>query len=162
MRSFANAETSPAWVQALAEGREPVWTPVICGLLALAGWLWPTLLDLHDWAALIAFAGASLAGGAFSLVRAVQSLRERRLDVDLLMLLSAAGAASIGEWAEGAALLFLFSLSNALEARALRRTRRAIESLMELRPDEAMLLDEAGGERRVGAESLVPTTRSSR
>ena len=72
------------------------------------------------------------------------------------MLLSAFGAGVIGEYAEGATLLFLFSLSNALESRALRRTTSAIESLMELRPDEAMRLDSQGSEHRVAADELQP------
>ena len=148
-------------MQALAAGREPVWTPVVCGLLALAGWLGPRLVGLPRWAALAAFAGAYLAGGAYSAARAVRSLADRRLDIDLLMLLSAAGAAALGDFVEGATLLFLFSLSNALEARALRRTTRAIEALMELRPDEATLVEGAagaGGERetRVAVEALAP------
>ncbi len=129
---------------------------MVCGVLALLGWLGPDLLGLPKWAAMLAYAGAYVAGGAFSLGRSIQSLKDRRLDIDLLMLLSALGAASIGEYAEGAALLFLFSLSNALETRALRRTTRAIESLMELRPDEAMLLMPDGSERKVAAEELVP------
>jgi len=149
-------EALPVWVQALADGKEPIWTPVICGALALLGWLGADLLGLPKWAEMLAFAGAYVAGGAFSLGRSIQSLKDRRLDIDLLMLLSAVGAASIGEYAEGAALLFLFSLSNALETRALRRTTRAIESLMELRPDEAMLLMPDGSERKVAAEELVP------
>ncbi len=146
----------PAWVEALEEGREPTWTPVVCGLLTLFGWLGPTLVDLPSWAAIVAFAGAYIAGGFFSLVRSIASLKSRRLDIDLLMLLSALGAALIGEVAEGATLLFLFSLSNALESRALRRTTSAIESLMELRPDEAMLLEDDGRERRVDAAELRP------
>lgn len=154
--SNPSTEPPPAWVEALAEGREPVWTPVVCGLLILLGWLGPTLLGMPKWAEILAFAGAYVAGGIFSLIRTVKSLRDRRLDIDLLMLLSAGGAAVIGEYAEGATLLFLFSLSNALESRALRRTTRAIESLMELRPDEAMLLGADGSERRVGADSLEP------
>ena len=149
-------EVRPAWVQALADGKEPLWTPIICGVLVLVGWLGPDLFGLPRWAELLAFAGAYAAGGAFSLGRSIQSLKDRRLDIDLLMLLSALGAASIGEYAEGAALLFLFSLSNALETRALRRTTRAIESLMELRPDEAMLLAPDGTERNVAAEELEP------
>jgi Cd2+/Zn2+-exporting ATPase len=152
----AQQEALPAWVKALADGKEPIWTPVVCGALALLGWLGPDLLGLPQWAEMLAYAGAFVAGGAFSLGRSIQSLKDRRLDIDLLMLLSALGAASIGEYAEGAALLFLFSLSNALETRALRRTTRAIESLMELRPDEAMLLMPDGSERKVAAEELVP------
>ncbi len=147
-------EPRPAWVEALAEGREPIWTPVVCGALTLLGWLGPSLLGLPQWAEIAAFAGAYIAGGIFSLVRSVKSLQQRQLDIDLLMLMSALGAALIGEYAEGATLLFLFSLSNALESRALRRTTTAIESLMELRPDEAMRLDAAGREERVAADDL--------
>lgn len=150
------AEPLPAWVEALAEGREPWWTPVVCGLLTLLGWLGPAAVGLPHWASLLAFAGAYVAGGVFSLVRTVKSLADRRLDIDLLMLLSALGAGAIGKYAEGAALLFLFSLSNALEARALRRTTRAIEALMELRPDEAMLLRDDGQETRVAVDELQP------
>ncbi|MGB6362897.1 MAG: heavy metal translocating P-type ATPase [Thermoanaerobaculia bacterium] len=149
-------EAFPEWVEAIAEGREPVWTPIVCGLLTLLGWLGPPVLGLPSWLAQLAYVGAYVAGGAFSVVRAVKSLAARRLDIDLLMLLSAAGAAMIGEVAEGAALLFLFSLSNALESRALRRTTRAIESLMKLRPDEAMLLGPDGDERRVPADQVEP------
>jgi Cd2+/Zn2+-exporting ATPase len=158
----ARTETRPAWVDDLAEGREPVWTPVVCGGLALAGWLGPPLAGLPAKAAAAAFAVAYLAGGAHSLVRTLRSLASRRLDIDLLMLLSAAGAAAIGDWVEGATLLFLFSLSNALEARALRRTTRAIEALMELRPDEASLLEGRDGderERRVPVDQLEPGQR---
>lgn len=152
----AAREALPAWVESLAEGREPLWTPVVCGLLTLIGWLGPTLLGLPRWAEITAFAGAYIAGGTFSLIRSVKSLRQRRLDIDLLMLLSAVGAGVIGEYAEGATLLFLFSLSNALESRALRRTTTAIESLMELRPDEALQLDAQGHERWVAADELKP------
>lgn len=147
-------EPGPAWVEALAEGREPTWTPLMCGLLALIGWLGPRWLGLPEWVAGLAFVGSYLAGGVFSLVRSIKSLRRKQLDIDLLMLLSALGAASIGEYAEGAALLFLFSLSNALESRALHRTTNAIESLMELRPDEATLLEATGRERRVVADAI--------
>jgi Zn2+/Cd2+-exporting ATPase len=69
---------------------------------------------------------------------------ERRLSIDLLMGLAAAGAAVVGSPFEGVVLIFLFSLSNTLEAHALGRTRGAIEHLLSLRPTEAMLVDEHG------------------
>jgi Cd2+/Zn2+-exporting ATPase len=59
------------------------------------------------------------------------------LDIDFLMIAAALGAAAIGEWEEGALLLFLFTLSGALEEFAIERTRKAIESLADLRPDVA-------------------------
>jgi Cd2+/Zn2+-exporting ATPase len=75
---------------------------------------------------------ASCAFGGHDLVRhAAGSLRQGRLafDIDLLMLLAAIGAAVLGEWAEGASLLFLFSLAHALEHHALCRARDAVVDL---------------------------------
>lgn len=70
---------------------------------------------------------------------AIASLREKVLDVDVLMVLAALGAAWIGAPFEGALLLFLFSLSNVLQSHAMNRTQRAIESLLSLRPSEALV-----------------------
>ena len=67
-------------------------------------------------AAAAAAAVASLIGGIIPLKNSLASLREGALNVDLLMLLAATGAAIIGEWLEGSVLLFLFSLSGTLEA----------------------------------------------
>src|SRR5262249_27465437 len=64
---------------------------------------------------------AFVAGGTFGLIGALESLRERKLDVDLLMVLAAIGAALVGEWRDGALLLFLFSLSNVLQDYAIGR-----------------------------------------
>jgi len=78
------------------------------------------------------------AGGFFGAKAAVESLiTERKIDVDMLMVLAALGAASIGEWHEGALLLFLFSLSNVLQEYAIGRSRQAIRSLFKLYPEEA-------------------------
>ncbi|RPI63927.1 MAG: hypothetical protein EHM50_01500 [Lysobacterales bacterium] len=68
------------------------------------------------------------------------------LDINFLMLIAAAGAASIAQWHEGATLLFLFSLSNALQAYALGRTRTAIRALVALRPHEAQVVEVKDGQ----------------
>jgi len=82
-------------------------------------------------------------------------LKEGRLSIDFLMGAAAVGAAGVGEPFEGAILIFLFSLSNALEAVALGKTRRAVASLMDLHPDEALLLGPEGEEvGRVPVEEL--------
>ncbi|OUM94820.1 MAG: cadmium-translocating P-type ATPase [Firmicutes bacterium ZCTH02-B6] len=95
---------------------------------------------------------AYFSGGVLSLRQGLRELvDQRRIDVDLLMVLAAVAAASIGEWLEGGILLFLFSLSNAMQFYALQRTRRAITALMSMRPQEA-LRKEPDGETR-----LVPT-----
>ncbi len=76
-------------------------------------------------------------GGFFTLKEALENVRSRRFQIDTLMLVAAAGAAFLGEWAEGALLLFLFSTGHALEHYAMGRARRAIEALAELAPERA-------------------------
>ncbi len=104
---------------------------------------------------IVFFVLAYLAGGHDGAREAARDLRHGVLNVDFLMIASAVGAAAIGEWAEGATLLFLFSLSGALEEYAMDRTRNAIESLTALRPTEATVrLGEH--ERRVPVEAVRP------
>lgn len=99
------------------------------------------------------YAASYLAGGFHSAARAIRDLRAGSPNVDLLMVTAAVGAAAIGEWPEGAMLLFLFSASNTLEQFVLGRTRRAIQALMELSPEEAVVRRD-GEERRVPVEEL--------
>ena len=106
-------------------------------------------------AAAVAAIAACASGGIIPLKNSLASLREGSLNVDLLMLLAAAGAALIGDWLEGAVLLFLFSLSGTLEAFATYRTARSIESLIALRPATAALLQD-GSEVQVAVDSLLP------
>ena len=101
------------------------------------GWL-AQHAGLHPIWATCFFAMAYLSGGIFGVQASLQSLRHWTIDVDLLMLLAAIGAAAVGAPFEGAMLLFLFSLSNVLQAYAMDRTRKAIHSLMKLRPNEAL------------------------
>lgn len=103
-------------------------------------------------AALTAFLIAFVAGGTQISGHAIEDLRGGRVTIDLLMILAAIGAAAIGNWADGAVLLFLFSLSHALETYVLGRTRRAIRSLMQLTPEEAVVL-------RNGTEESIPVAQ---
>src|SRR5947207_5172875 len=75
------------------------------------------------------------------------------------MLAVAVGSASIGAWGEGSTLLFLFSLSGALEHFALGRTQREIRSLFREAPKVATVLDAQGHEREVPVDQLEPGMR---
>src|SRR5215217_8484071 len=86
------------------------------------------------------YAGAYIAGGTFATVAAIRDLLDGHVNVDLLMVTAAIGAAIVGAWGEGGALLALFSTSNALEHHALERTHRAVRSLMELSPEVATVI----------------------
>lgn len=100
-------------------------------------------------------------GGTFTMGDAIKNLRERRLEIDSLMLVAAAGAAALGAWAEGALLLFLFSIGHALEHFAMGRAKRAIEALADLAPKTAWVrrkgevIEIAVLELAVGDEVLV-------
>lgn len=83
------------------------------------------------------YAIAYVAGGSFGLKAGLEALAQRTVDIDMLMVLAALGAAVVGAPFEGALLLFLFSLSNVLQAFAMDRTRNAIKALMKLRPATA-------------------------
>jgi len=88
-------------------------------------------------------------GGWYGLKNGIQTLRHRSVDIDLLMIVAALGALTIGAPFEGAMLLFLFSLSNTLQHYAIGRSRRAIRSLVEMRPESAQVL-------RDGTEVTTP------
>ncbi len=88
-------------------------------------------------------------GGWYGLLESIKALREPAVEIDLLMILAALGAAGIGAPFEGAMLLFLFSLATVLEEYATRRSRGAIASLIEMRPEQARL-------QRGDVEAVVP------
>lgn len=106
----------------------------------LIGWVGGTMTGLlPEWAITTAAIVAFAAGGYSGLMGALEEAKRGRLDIDFLMIAAAIGAAAIGEWEEGALLLFLFTLSGALEGFAMERTRRAIEALANLRPETARI-----------------------
>jgi len=93
---------------------------------------------------------AAIAVGGFHVARAgLAAARARTVDMNVLMTIAIIGAAAIGEWVEGAAVVFLFSLGNTLESQVMGRTRRAIGALLDLAPSQALV-------RRDGEESVVP------
>ena len=104
---------------------------------------------------LVFFSLAYVTGGWEATLEALRALKKATLEVDLLMVLAAVGAAILDHWAEGAVLLFLFSLGNTLETFAFGRTRRSIQALMDLSPASASKLD-GDMEVQVGIGDLLP------
>jgi Zn2+/Cd2+-exporting ATPase len=96
-----------------------------------------------------------LAGGIPAAREAIHTLiHERKLDVDLLMVVAALGALSVGAAEDGAILLFLFTLSNTLQDWAMDRTSNAIHALMKLNPETATVREANGVERKVKLEEI--------
>ena len=109
------------------------------GLLLTLGWIGERYMGFPSPMGPIFYLAAYVIAGYDITRHALHALRERHLDIDLLMVLAALGAAALGEFAEGALLLFLFSLGHALEERALDRVRRAIRALGDLAPKTALV-----------------------
>ena len=86
----------------------------------------------------------------------LQALREKTLDVDLLMIVAALVAAAIGQAIDGALLIVIFATSGALEAVATKRTQDSVRSLLDLAPQRATRLEPDGSEALVDAATLVP------
>lgn len=123
---------------------------LICGALLGAGVAIDKFMaDAPGWAPLACFIAAYFFGGFYTLRESIDNIRLKRFEIDTLMLVAAAGAAALGSWAEGALLLFLFSLGHALESYAMGRAKRAIEALAELAPDTATV-------RRGGTTQDIP------
>lgn len=101
------------------------------------------------------FAGCCLAGGWRPAVARWQALRETTLDVDLLMIVAAIGAAAIGQVIDGGLLKVIFATSGAQEAYATKRTADSVNALLTLAPELATLLGPGGTEAVVNTADLL-------
>ncbi|NGM84096.1 cadmium-translocating P-type ATPase [Paenibacillus sp. 7124] len=103
---------------------------------------------------IIFFILAYIVGGYRKAWEGLETLiKEKDLDVDLLMVVAALGAAGIGYWLDGAILIFIFCLSGALEDYTMEKTNQDIASILKYRPEEAVLLKD-GGEVKIRAAQL--------
>ncbi|MFB9511257.1 heavy metal translocating P-type ATPase [Streptomyces aurantiacus] len=137
-------------VFAVAEAR---WAAAALALFLLALPLQLTGTPAWAWGPL--YAAAYVAGGWDPAWAGLMALREKTLDVDLLMIVAAIGAASIGQVMDGALLIVIFATSGALEALATARTQDAVRGLLDLAPAVATRLADHGSETTVPTEDLV-------
>jgi Cd2+/Zn2+-exporting ATPase len=112
---------------------------ILAGVSLLSGVVLSYVDSIPVWISLACYWCAYCFGGYFATVEAIHDLQRGRFQIDFLMVVAAVGAAFLGRLGEGALLLFLFSMGNALEHFAMGRARRAIESLAELAPTTAHL-----------------------
>jgi len=107
-----------------------------------------------SWLSWVLFAACYVTGGWEPGWAGLQALRHKNLDVDLLMVVAAIGAATIGQVLDGGLLIVIFATSGALEAVATHRTAESVRGLLDLAPDQATRLTDTG-EQTVDTESLV-------
>lgn len=133
-----------------------VWLVSISGIAIALGFVAKWFAPSLPWLSLALFAAATLAGSVLIFPHALESLRKFRLDMNVLMTVAVAGAWLMGEGAEGASVVFLFSLSELLESWSVGRARKAIKSLLALTPETAWLKGEGAEAREVPATEVKP------
>src|SRR5680860_1136253 len=117
---------------------------LLAGVVIMLATSWPK-------SAAVAFMAAAIVVGGYSMARngLFTVLRTRNVVMNVLMTVAVVGAAAIGEWVEGALVVVLFALGETLEGWAVSRSRRSIQELIDLSPEQAVLVED-------GAEKIVP------
>ena len=126
---------------------------LICGTLLGIGFGLSFIQGVSSIVPLSFYIGAYFFGGFFTTKEAIEAISKGEFEIDFLMLVAAIGAAILGQWAEGALLLFLFSLGHALEHFAMEKARKSIAALTELAPKTALLKTD-GTTKEVKIEDL--------
>ncbi|WP_025782789.1 heavy metal translocating P-type ATPase [Sporosarcina sp. D27] len=131
---------------------------ILSGILIFAAWL--SGKNGAELFSIGLYVTAFLIGGYAKAKEGIEeTIKNKELNVEMLMVLAAIGSAIIGYWAEGAILIFIFALSGALETYTLNKSHKEISSLMELQPEEAWLIQEDGTELSVPTSSLTVGAR---
>ncbi len=123
--------------QLLGEKTE-LYFAVLSGIFLISGFLLDQFSSVDFLYVLIIYAISYIFGGYYTLKMAFREISKLNFEIDFLMLVAAVGAAFLDKWAEGALLLFLFSMGHALEHLAMNKARKSIESLTKLSPKTAL------------------------
>ncbi len=159
------AAVADAGMRAWLEHEEPVSTGdrglrMRVLLLAIAGvWFAAGLAaaasDAGTFWTAVCYAASIAAAAPLTARKAWLAIKQRSLDINVLMLVAAAGAIALGQWSEAAAVVGLFAVAQMLEVHTLQRARAAVRSLIDLTPTE-VLLREGDSERRVSVDAVTP------
>lgn len=125
---------------------------ILSGLLIFGGWLL-SKAEINTASITLYIMAFCIGGFAKAKEGLMETVKEKELNVELLMIIAAVGSAIIGYWTEGAILIFIFALSGALETYTMNRSNKEISSLMELQPEEALLVSN-GEQRKVNVSEL--------
>jgi Zn2+/Cd2+-exporting ATPase len=125
----------------------------LCGILILTGWLLE-LTDFHTTAVFLYVLSFIIGGFAKAKEGILETIENKELNVEMLMIFAAIGSAVIGYWTEGAILIFIFAVSGALETYTMNKSYKEISALMNLQPEEALRMHN-GIEQRVHVSELV-------
>jgi Zn2+/Cd2+-exporting ATPase len=140
--AFENLKVIPE-KQRFEEVKEPFWkkhSTVIASLIfLLIGWVSGQLIGEESITTVLAYAASILIGGYRLFITGLKNLIRLHFDMRTLMTIAIIGAALIGEWGEGATVVILFAISEALETYSMDKARQSIRSLMDIAPKEALI-----------------------
>lgn len=136
---------TPFWKQ---KGNLRVYAAVFLLLLSLAA---SFLLEVEPLWSVLGYASSIVIGGWTLFQKGLKNLVRAKFDMNTLMTVAVIGAVIIGEWIEGAVVVILFAVSEALERYSMDKARQSISSLMDIAPDEALI-------KRNGEEIILPTS----
>lgn len=142
----AGYKASPATKgkQVAAQGEQDFHsTTVLSGVLLVVGLL-GSWMSLNEWLTVVLYAASMVIAGVKPAKSAYYAAKSGSLDMNVLMTAAAVGAAVIGEWLEGATVVWLFSLGNMLQTKSIEKTRDSIRNLMDLAPSAALVKTEHG------------------
>ncbi|WP_199883771.1 heavy metal translocating P-type ATPase [Anaerosinus massiliensis] len=131
--AIAGVQTSSVW------WRKPRTLATIASGIFLSIAMVLEWLGINETICIVLYLTAMVSGGYHVARSGLFGLKSLTMDMNFLMTIAAIGAVAIGEWSEGATVVFLFSLGNALQAYTLDKTRSSIRALMELAPREAFV-----------------------
>ena len=126
-------EKTPFWKQ------KETYKVYISALLIVMSWVISQLYGEEHFIPTIGYGAAILIGGYTLFITGLKNLAKLTFDMNTLMTIAIIGAALIGEWSEGATVVVLFAISEALERYSMDKARQSIESLMEIAPKEALI-----------------------
>lgn len=140
--AFENLKLAPD-KQKIIEKKEPFWKKnrnvLLSALLMAAGYILAYGYGEDAVVSALAFGAAILIGGYELFIKGIKNLAKLRFDMSTLMTVAIIGVAAIGEWSEGAVVVFLFAISEALERYSMHKARQSIRSLMDIAPQEALI-----------------------
>ncbi|WP_336775193.1 heavy metal translocating P-type ATPase [Paenibacillus sp. MMO-58] len=115
------------------------WNVLVSVLLLAVGFIWSKNVNDSELISSILYAGSIIIGGYNLFIKGLKNLLRLQFDMNTLMTIAIIGAAAIGEWGEGATVVILFAISEALERYSMERARQSIRSLMDIAPKEALI-----------------------
>lgn len=154
-KSGVTVRTTSAPLSFVAENKKRVLLVTISGVLLVVGLVFEFLLKLPTPWLFAIYLAATLAGGSLIFPKAYRAIKQRSLDMNVLMTLAATGAFAIQEYSEAASVVFLFSLAEMLEAFSVARARKAIKEVLSITPQVANVYAGNGNFSSVAVEKIT-------